>query len=282
MSLEVANERVKRQFTPQVHLNRLKGRVAYEKHSPDGLYEYEQLLKLNRELEPNNPYLDMDEAWLLMGELWFGVSDDTKTKVNEAYGLVQNTLESDPDSPYALDLASMIERNYLNKLDKACGRLEKMIRISKDPSNMSNTANLARNCGEYDQSLGIFKKILEKAPHFRTWFKKDYAWTFLITEFEKNRNNFSEAKSYIQSQLNNNYSEDGLNEMWLIMLAYMANKEGDAESAESYVSRQSKMTNPILISWAKRRPGILDENPKFKEEFFNELAKIGISFDDEN
>ena len=282
MSLEVANDRVKRQFTPQVHLNRLKGRVAYEKHSPDGLYEYAQFLKQNRELEPNNPYLDMDEAWLLMGELWFGVSDDTETKVNEAYKLVQNTLEADPNSPYALDLASMIERSYLNELDKACGRLEKMIKISDDPSNMTNTANLARNCGNYDQSLSIFKKVLEKAPHFRTWFKKDYAWTFLIAEFEKNQNNFSEAKSYIESQIKNNYSEDGLNEMWLIMLAYIANREGDAEAAQSYASRQSSMANPIHIGWAKEQPYILNENPEFKETFFNELTKMGISFADGN
>ena len=279
LSLDVANERVKQQFTPQVHLNRLKMRVSYEKHSPEGLYEYEKKLKLNRELEPNNPYFDMDEAWLLMGEIWFGVSDDSETNVNEAYRLVQNTLKADPDAPYALDLASMIERNYLNKLDKACERLEKMTRIAEDPSNISNTANLARNCGEYDQSLSLFKKVLEKAPHFRLWFKKDYAWTFLMTAFEKKRWDFSEAKNYVESQLKNNYSEDGVNEMWLIMLAYMASKEGDGQSAQTYISKQSKMDNPINIHWAKRKPHILDENPKFKEEFFKELAKMGISFD---
>ena len=278
MSLEVANNRIKQQFTPQVHLNRLKARVAYEKHSPEGLYEYEQILKLNRELEPNNPYLDMDEAWLLMGEIWFGVSDDTATNVDNAYKLTLKTLDADPNSPYALDLASMIERGYLNELDKACGRLEKMVRTSQDPSNMANTANLARNCGEYDQSLSIFRNILEKAPHFRLWFKKAYAWTFLMNEFEKNRNDFSEAKSYIQFQLENNYSEDGLNEMWVIMLAYIAKKEGNSELAQDYVSRQSKMTDPINVSWAKRYPDILDENPKFKEDLFNELAEIGISF----
>ena len=278
MSLEVANNRIKQQFTPQVHLNRLKARVAYEKHSPEGLYEYEQILKLNRELEPNNPYLDMDEAWLLMGEIWFGVSDDTATNVDNAYKLTLKTLDADPNSPYALDLASMIERGYLNELDKACGRLEKMVRTSQDPSNMANTANLARNCGEYDQSLSIFRNILEKAPHFRLWFKKAYAWTFLMNEFEKNRNDFSEAKSYIQLQLENNYSEDGLNEMWVIMLAYIAKKEGNSELAQDYVSRQSKMTDPINVSWAKRYPDILDENPKFKEDLFNELAEMGISF----
>ena len=278
MSLEVANNRIKQQFTPQVHLNRLKARVAYEKHSPEGLYEYEQILKLNRELEPNNPYLDMDEAWLLMGEIWFGVSDDTATNVDNAYKLTLKTLDADPNSPYALDLASMIERGYLNELDKACGRLEKMVRTSQDPSNMANTANLARNCGEYDQSLSIFRNILEKAPHFRLWFKKAYAWTFLMNEFEKNRNDFSEAKSYIQFQLENNYSEDGLNEMWVIMLAYIAKKEGNSELAQDYVSRQSKMTDPIDVSWAKRYPDILDENPKFKGDLFNELAEMGISF----
>ena len=173
----------------------------------------------------------------------------------------------------------MIERSYLNELDKACGRLEKMVQNSQDPSNMTNTANLARNCGEYDQSLSIFRNILEKAPHFRLWFKEAYAWTFLMSEFEKNRNSFDEAKSYIQSQLKNNYSQDGLNEMWVIMLAYIAKKEGQTELAQDYVSRQSKMADPINVSWAKQYPEILDENPKFKEDLFNELAEIGISFE---
>ena len=279
MSLGVANNRVEQQFTPKVHLNRLKARVAYEKYSPEGLYEYEQILKLNRKLEPNNPYLDLDEAWFLMGEIWFGVSDDTETNVTDAYELTLKTLDFDPNSPYALDLASMIERSYLNELDKACGRLKKMVQNSQDPSNMTNTANLARNCGEYDQSLRIFRNILEKAPHFRLWFKEAYAWTFLMSEFEKNRNSFDEAKSYIQSQLKNNYSQDGLNEMWVIMLAYIAKKEGQTELAQDYVSRQSKMADPINVSWAKQYPEILDENPKFKEDLFNELAEIGISFE---
>jgi len=279
MSLGVANNRVEQQFTPKVHLNRLKARVAYEKYSPEGLYEYEQILKLNRKLEPNNPYLDLDEAWFLMGEIWFGVSDDTETNVTDAYELTLKTLDFDPNSPYALDLASMIERSYLNELDKACGRLEKMVQNSQDPSNMTNTANLARNCGEYDQSLRIFRNILEKAPHFRLWFKEAYAWTFLMSEFEKNRNSFDEAKSYIQSQLKNNYSQDGLNEMWVIMLAYIAKKEGQTELAQDYVSRQSKMADPINVSWAKQYPEILDENPKFKEDLFNELAEIGIFFE---
>ena len=63
LSLTVADARTKQKFTPEVHLNRLKGRVAYESRTAEGLNEYERLLSLNRELEPNNPYLDMDEAW---------------------------------------------------------------------------------------------------------------------------------------------------------------------------------------------------------------------------
>ena len=72
LSLTVADARTKQKFTPEVHLNRLKGRVAYESRTAEGLNEYERLLRLNRELEPNNPYLDMDEAWLLMAKVWFG------------------------------------------------------------------------------------------------------------------------------------------------------------------------------------------------------------------
>ena len=66
------------------------------------------------------------------------------------------------------------------------------------------------------------------------------------------------------------------------MLAYIANREGDAEAAQSYASRQSSMANPIHIGWAKEQPYILNENPEFKETFFNELTAMGISFADGN
>ena len=48
----------KRQFTPQVYLNNLKGRLAYETHTLEGVLESERLLKLSRKIEPNNVYLD--------------------------------------------------------------------------------------------------------------------------------------------------------------------------------------------------------------------------------
>ena len=69
---------------------------------------------------------------------------------------------------------------------------------------------------------------------------------------------------------------DGINEMWLIMLAYIASVEGDTDKAKYYFNEQTKMTNPINVIWSNKYPDILDENPAFRDSFFSELEKLGL------
>ena len=59
--------------------------------------------------------------------------------------------------------------------------------------------------------------------------------------------NFDEAKFFINNQLDKQFKEDGINEMWLIMLAYIASVEGDTDKAKYYFNEQTKMTNPDSI-----------------------------------
>ena len=276
LSLTVADARTKQKFTPEVHLNRLKGRVAYESRTAEGLNEYERLLRLNRELEPNNPYLDMDEAWLLMAKVWFGFADDVEKNVSEAYKLTLNTINADPDFAYASNLAAMIERNHLGELSKACNRIDRLLKISVDESNISMVANLTRHCKEYQKSLDLFKKVLNKAPHFALWFKKDYAWTFLISSFDNDNYDYSEAKDYVKSQLLKNYSEDGINEMWMTMLGYIDFKAGNKKSALKLIEKQKKMDFSVNITWKDSYPPILNENENFKKDFFHVLNELGV------
>ncbi len=276
MSLSVGNESTKNEFSPKVYLNRLKARVSFEKHTPEGVQEFAELLKVNRRLEPSNPYLDMDEAWMLMGEIWFGVSQEYEKNVKKAYELTLKVLSFDPDYPYALSLAQLLERKFLGMKEKACSRLDKMVNITNDPSILSSAGSLARDCGNFEQSLVIFKNIEDKAPHFRLWFKKDYAWTFLISQYMEKIDNFDEAKFFINNQLDKQFKEDGINEMWLIMLAYIASVEGDTDKAKYYFNEQTKMTNPINVIWSNKYPDILDENPAFRDSFFSELEKLGL------
>ena len=274
--LNVAAEGIKNEFSPEVYLNRLEGRIEYEKYTPEGLQEYKKILELNRDLEPNNPYLDLDEAWFLMGALWVGTSTDYQKNVEEAYKLTLKVLEVNAEYPYAVSLAQIIERNYLGELTTACGRLEKMASISNDPSILASAASLARHCGQYDKALSIFRKVDNIAPHFSLWFKRDFAWTYLINEFEKGGKEFSKAKSFIKEQISKNYSEPGQNEMWYIMLAYIALVEGDRNTAIENFNKQSEMDNPIEVNWVNNHPNIFNENEKFKEHFFAQLKKLGV------
>ena len=276
--LNVAAEGIKNEFSPEVYLNRLEGRIEYEKYTPEGLQEYKKILELNRDLEPNNPYLDLDEAWFLMGELWVGTSTDYQKNVEEAYKLTLKVLEVNAEYPYAVSLAQIIERNYLGELTTACGRLEKMASISNDPSILASAASLARHCGQYEKALSIFRKVENIAPHFSLWFKRDFAWTYLIKEFEKGDREFAKAKSYIKEQISKNYSEPGQNEMWYIMLAYIALIEGDRNTAIENFNKQSEMDNPIEVNWVNNHPNIFNENEKFKEHFFAQLKKLGVQF----
>ena len=276
--LNVAAEGIKNEFSPEVYLNRLEGRIEYEKYTPEGLQEYKKILELNRDLEPNNPYLDLDEAWFLMGALWVGTSTDYQKNVKEAYKLTLKVLEVNAEYPYAVSLAQIIERNYLGELKTACGRLEKMASISNDPSILASAASLARHCGQYEKALSIFRKVENIAPHFSLWFKRDFAWTYLIKEFEKGDREFAKAKSYIKEQISKNYSEPGQNEMWYIMLAYIALIEGDRNTAIENFNKQSEMDNPIEVNWVNNHPNILNENEKFKEHFFAQLKKLGVQF----
>ena len=274
--LNVAAAGIKNEFSPEVYLNRLEGRIEYEKYTPEGLQEYKRILDINRDLEPNNPYLDLDEAWFLMGALWVGTSTDYQRNVEEAYKLTLKVLEVNAEYPYAVSLAQIIERNYLGELTTACGRLEKMASISNDPSILASAASLARHCGQYDKALSIFRKVDNIAPHFSLWFKRDFAWTYLINEFEKGGKEFSKAKSFIKEQISKNYSEPGQNEMWYIMLAYISLVEGDRNTAIENFNKQSEMDNPIEVNWVNNHPNIFNENEKFKEHFFAQLKKLGV------
>ena len=276
--LNVAAAGIKNEFSPEVYLNRLEGRIEYEKYTPEGLQEYKRILDINRDLEPNNPYLDLDEAWFLMGALWVGTSTDYQRNVEEAYKLTLKVLEVNAEYPYAVSLAQIIERNYLGELTTACGRLEKMASISNDPSILASAASLARHCGQYDKALSIFRKVDNIAPHFSLWFKRDFAWTYLINEFEKGGKEFSKAKSFIKEQISKNYSEPGQNEMWYIMLAYISLVEGDRNTAIENFNKQSEMDNPIEVNWVNNHPNIFNENEKFKEHFFAQLKKLGVQF----
>ena len=276
LSLTVGDTHSKRKFLPEVHINRLKGRVAFDSFTVEGYYEYEKLLNLNRDLEPNNLYLDMDEAWFYMLGIWLGLSENIEKDANEAHRLTLNVVKKDPEYAYASNLAAMLESQYLGDLDAACGRLEKLEQISTDASNIEMTASRARNCGKYEKSLKLYTKALKMAPHIGLGINKAYAVTFLMNAFEENKTDFLDAKAFIKSQINENYSEEGINEMWLMMLAYLAVKEGEQDLALEYFSQQSQMGIPITKESIKNSNFVGKENDAFFQDYIETLMLLGM------
>lgn len=170
----------------------------------------------------------------------------------------------------------MLESQYLGDLDTACGRLEKLEQISTDASNIEMTASRARNCGKYEKSLKLYAKALKMAPHIGLLMNKAYAVTFLMKAFEENKTDFSDAKAFIKSQIKENYSGEGVNEMWLMILAYMSAKEGEQNLALEYFSQQAQMEIPITKKSIKNSNFVGKENDVFFQDYIETLMLLGM------
>ena len=259
-----------------IHINRLKGRIAFDSFTVEGYYEYERLLKINRELEPSNIYLDMDEAWLYLLGIWLGLSENIGKDANEAHSLTLNVVKMDPEYAYASNLAALLESEYLGDTETACKRLNKLEQISKDASNIEMVASRARICGKYDNSLKLYAKVFKMAPYMGLWVNKDYAATFLMEAFDKKTENYSAAKNFINFQLSENHSEEGINEMWLMMLTYIAVKEGKQNLALEYFNKQSQMEFPVTKETINNSYYTGKENDAFFNDYLETLESIGM------
>lgn len=276
LSLTVDDALTKEKFSPEVHVNRLKGRVAFDTFTIDGKLEYDRLLKLNRKLEPNNIYLDMDEAWSHMLNIWLGLSENPEDDLNTAYQLTLRVLDGDQDFAYAVNLAARIERD-LGYFGSSCDRLGAIKKVSRDASNLDMAVDTASFCGAFEEAISFYERVIAQAPHYSgANTKRAYAWSLVQKASSKSPNNFSAAKDFIKSQLAMKYESKRMHESFLVLLAYVEDKDGDKNSASEYMDEQNGLKNAIT------KKDIINNNigapniPGFRQEFIQTLVALGL------
>ena len=92
--------------------------------TPEGHYRAEEFVEINKKLEPDNFYLDVNRAWQLVQKTWLGISKNPQEDLKKAHRLALGVLEKDPDYVGAMSVAAMIEQT-LGDFDAACGRIDK-------------------------------------------------------------------------------------------------------------------------------------------------------------
>jgi len=64
-------------------------------------------------------------------------------------------------------------------LDTACGRLGKMIELSRVIIEVASTAETQPFCGNYRGSIKTFEKAFEISPYFSSWIKVSYSYALM-------------------------------------------------------------------------------------------------------
>jgi len=271
----VESTALKRLYTPEVYKNRLLQGIAFQLQTPEGHYKAEEFWEINKKLEPNNFYLDTDRSWQLVQKTWLGISKNPQEDLKKAHKLALDVLEKDPDHVNAMSIAALIEQT-LGDFDVACGRLDKMIKLSKELVDISMVADTQRSCGDYDGSIETFEKVHIIAPHYSAWVKVYYLYAIMMKTFEEKSGDYEKAKNYALEQSNKDYLWAGARETFHTVLAYIYYKEGDEILAKDHFEKQKTMKNSITKWWIENFDFVNSRSKEFMNDYVKVLQSLGM------
>ena len=124
-----------------------------------------------------------------------------------------------------MSIAALIEQT-LGDFDAACGRIDKMLILSKEIGDVGMLADTQRSCGDYDGSIETYEKVHRIAPHYSAWVKVYYLFAIMMKTFEEKSGNYEKAKNYAMQHSNRDYLFAGSSETFHTVLAYIYHKKG--------------------------------------------------------
>jgi len=271
----VESTAIKRLYTPEVYKNRLLQGTAFTLMTPEGHYKAEEFWGINKKLEPDNFYLDTDRSWQLVQKTWLGISKNPQEDLKKAHKLALGVLEKDPEHVNAISIAALIEQT-LGDFDAACGRLDKMLILSKQLVEIGMVAETQRSCGDYDGSIETFEKVHRIAPHYSAWVKVYYLFAIMMKTFEEKSGDYEKAKNYALEQSNKDYLWAGARETFHTVLAYIYHKEGDEKLAKDHFEKQKTMKNSITKWWIENFDFINSRSKEFMNDYVKVLQSLGM------
>ena len=243
--------------------------------TPEGHFRAEELWEINKKLEPDNFYLDVNRAWQLVQKTWLGISKKPQEDLKKALRLALGVLEKDPDYVGAMSIAAMIEQT-LGDFDAACGRIDKMSILSEVVLDIAMVADTQRSCGDYDGSIKTYEKVHRIAPHYSAWVKVYYLFAIMMKTFEEKSGDYEKAKKYALEQSNKDYVYAGSRETFHTVLAYIYHKEGDLKLAKDYFEKQKTMKNSITKWWIENFDFVNSRPKDFMNDYVKVLQSLGM------
>jgi len=271
----VESTALKRLYTPEVYKNLLLQATAFQQMTPEGHYKAEEFWEINKKLEPDNFYLDTGRSWQLVQKTWLGISKNPQEDLKKAHKLALGVLEKDHEHVNAMSIAAMIEQT-LGDFDAACGRIDKMSKLSEVVDDIAMLADTQRSCGDYDGSIETYEKVHRIAPHYSAWIKVYYLFAIMMKTFEEKSGDYEKAKNYALEHSNKDYRWAGASETFHTVLAYIYHKEGDAKLAKDHFEKQKTMKNSITKWWIENFDFVNARSKEFMKDYVKVLQSLGL------
>ena len=271
----VESTALKRLYSPEVYKNKLLATTAFQLMTPEGHYKAEEFWEINKKLEPDNFYLDTGRSWQLVQKTWLGISKNPQEDLKKAHKLALGVLEKDPEHVNAMSIAAMIEQT-LGDFDAACGRIDKMSKLSEVVLDIAMVADTQRSCGDYDGSIKTYEKVHRIAPHYSAWVKVYYLFAIMMKTFEEKSGDYEKAKKYALEQSNKDYVYAGARETFHTVLAYIYHKEGDVKLAKDHFEKQKTMKNSITKWWIENFDFVNSRPKEFMNDYVKVLQSLGL------
>ena len=216
----------KNYFTnPEAYRHFLNAWAAFGLKTVEGSQKAEKLWKKAIELDPNHRRLNFMMAWVHWRKVTMRMSDDPERDMEKAYSIALNTIDEFPDWTTPKTLAGMIEL-FLKKYDKACSRIPTLIKEVKDLSDLATANIVIHSCGNLEEAIENYEKIMLSNPHHAAWIF--YMYNHALIENKQ----YEKSERFALTKLNEKHNWSGVDQTLYLQLAYLYELKGSKKKAK--------------------------------------------------
>ena len=269
--------RVKIDFVPaepvstnaEVYKMHLKAGALFSQNTPEGNKAAQKLFEDALVLEPTNPRILNNLAWIYWQKIYMGITKDPREDIKTGLKYADASLQYSPNLPGALSATASLEM--------MAGNYERSCKINQTIGDFIDTmADRALNaagqhfCGDLESAVANYEYVLKKAPHFSSWVK--YLYGYALTE----QREYDKALAFFETELQKKHSWSGTAQTLYVLSAFIKVKQGKEKEAVNLFEKQKELDGKGKT--AKRIKGELFglRNKAFLNELLETLSSFGL------
>ncbi len=244
--------------------------AAFGLKTVEGSQKAEKLWKKAIELDPNHRRLNFMMAWVHWRKVTMRMSDDPERDMEKAYSIALNTIDEFPDWTTPKTLAGMIEL-FLKKYDKACSRIPTLIKEVKDLSDLATANIVIHSCGNLEEAIENYEKIMLSNPHHAAWIF--YMYNHALIENKQ----YEKSERFALTKLNEKHNWSGVDQTLYLQLAYLYELKGSKKKAKKMFELHKAINGKGKTGEIIHKEYITARDKTYLNELISALKPYGLT-----